>query len=238
MSANPTRVPAGVRTGGRFAATQHSEHPELPDSAGRGSVCDSGWIPDGVTPHPTGGYVTVKGSASGFQFLNAEGKLHRLDGPAVEGLDGSFQWWVDDKRHRLDGPAIEWSDGTREWWVDDKRHRLDGPAVENADGTRKWYLNGRLNRLGAPAVERPDGSRLWCTNGKRHRLDGPAVERADGSREWRVHGLLHRFDGPAVERADGTREWRIDGWPLTETKHAETVARMRETGEAPAPADS
>ena len=29
MSANPTRVPAGVRTGGQFAATQHAEHPEL-----------------------------------------------------------------------------------------------------------------------------------------------------------------------------------------------------------------
>jgi hypothetical protein len=52
-------------------------------------------------------------------FLN--GEKHRLEGPAIEGLDVSHtpkEWWVYGKLHRLDGPAIEWSDNGKSWWVD------------------------------------------------------------------------------------------------------------------------
>jgi len=98
-----------------------------------------------------------------IRWYNDKEKLHRLDGPAVEGANGYKAWWVNGKRHRLDGPAIEWSDGSKSWWVDDKLHRLDGPAVEYADGSKEWWVNG-----------------------KRHRLDGPAIEYADGYKEWWV----------------------------------------------------
>ena len=50
------------------------------------------------------------------QCRNAQGQLHRLDGPAVEWADGSKAWWQNNRRHRLDGPAREWADGTNEWW--------------------------------------------------------------------------------------------------------------------------
>jgi len=45
--------------------------------------------------------------------------LHRLDGPAVEYVDGSKRWWVEGQRHRLDGPAIEYADGHKEYWIHD-----------------------------------------------------------------------------------------------------------------------
>ncbi len=69
-----------------------------------------------------------------------EGKLHRIDGPAVESsFDGLYrhEYWQQGEMHRLDGPAFEIikKDGdshqcvTQEWLVNQKRHREDGPAI-------------------------------------------------------------------------------------------------------------
>ena len=45
--------------------------------------------------------------------------LHRDDGPAVEYLDGSKEWWKNGRRHRLDGGAFMNAKGIyTEWWVD------------------------------------------------------------------------------------------------------------------------
>jgi hypothetical protein len=43
--------------------------------------------------------------------------------------------------HREDGPAIEGSNGSKEWWIDGKLHREDGPAFERY-GSKSWYING------------------------------------------------------------------------------------------------
>ena len=45
--------------------------------------------------------------------------------------------------HCVDGPAIEDSTGAKEWWVNDRPHRLDGPAVVCSDGTSLWIINGK-----------------------------------------------------------------------------------------------
>jgi hypothetical protein len=45
--------------------------------------------------------------------------------------------------HREDGPAVEWLNGSKEWWLNGKRHREDGPAIEYSDGDKSWYLNGK-----------------------------------------------------------------------------------------------
>lgn len=58
----------------------------------------------------------------GYQMWHdGEGELHRIDGPAWIGPDGSQQWYLHGKRHREDGPSIIWADGHQEWWVNDKR---------------------------------------------------------------------------------------------------------------------
>ena len=69
--------------------------------------------------------------------------LHRLDGPAVEGKNGTKEWYKDGKLHRLVDPAIEHSNGTKEWYKDGKLHRLDGPAIILANnGGVQWWING------------------------------------------------------------------------------------------------
>jgi len=49
--------------------------------------------------------------------------------------------------HRLDGPAVEGVNGRKEWIANGARHRLDGPAVEDADGHKVWLVNGVIITL-------------------------------------------------------------------------------------------
>jgi len=46
--------------------------------------------------------------------------------------------------HRINGPAVEWVHGTKEWFANGKLHRNYGPAVENSDGSKEWWLNGDM----------------------------------------------------------------------------------------------
>ena len=57
--------------------------------------------------------------------------------------DGTKEWGLNGKLHRTDGPAIEGADGRKEWYNHGKRHREDGPAVVLSNGTCYWYLNGK-----------------------------------------------------------------------------------------------
>lgn len=85
----------------------------------------------------------VKVDADGTRrYLNDDGMLHRVDGPAVECSNGSKMWYIDGELHREDGPAIESKNGDKYWAIDGKFHRTDGPAVELADGTTEWYTRG------------------------------------------------------------------------------------------------
>jgi len=79
----------------------------------------------------------------GSKFWYKNGKLHREDGPAVEGISGSKYWYKNGQLHREDGPAVEYTDGSKLWWLHGQRHREDGPAVEYYDGTKEWWLYGR-----------------------------------------------------------------------------------------------
>ncbi len=126
-----------------------------------------------------------------------DGELHREDGPAVERVTGTKEWWLNGQRHREDGPAVEWPDGTKEWYLNGQRHREDGPAVECADRTREWYLNGQRHREDGPAVECGYGTKEWWLDGQRHREDGPALEGADGTEEWWRNGQRY-FAKPSV----------------------------------------
>ena len=108
----------------------------------------------------------------------------------IEWLDiRTKEWYLNGKLHRIDRPAIEWPDGTKEWYLNGKRHRTDGPAVEEVDGSKHWFLNGKLHRTDGPAIERANGYKAWYLNGKYHRTDGPAIELANGHKEWWLNGI-------------------------------------------------
>ena len=55
--------------------------------------------------------------------------------------NGDKSWWLNDKLHREDGPAMEGADGNKFWHLNGKLHREDGPAMEWANGSKSWFLN-------------------------------------------------------------------------------------------------
>ena len=53
--------------------------------------------------------------------------------------DGNKFWYLNGKLHRVDGPAVEYSNGDKFWYLNGKPHRVDGPAIECRDGYKAWY---------------------------------------------------------------------------------------------------
>ena len=54
--------------------------------------------------------------------------------------DGTKYWYLEGKLHRVDGPAIEYANGSKQWFLEDKLHRVDGPAIEDANGFKRWWF--------------------------------------------------------------------------------------------------
>jgi hypothetical protein len=99
---------------------------------------------------------------SGCQEWYKEGKLHRLEGPAIERVLGCQLWWVEGLLHRLDGR----SGIQKEWWIEGQRHRIDGPAIES-DDCNEWWIKGKRHRLGGPAIEFKNGDKEWWHQGNK-----------------------------------------------------------------------
>jgi hypothetical protein len=74
-------------------------------------------------------------------YFNSKGHWHRTDGPAVEWISGTKEWFIDGKRHRKDGPAAEYPLGGRYWFINGKHHRLNGPASISSAGTKTWWIS-------------------------------------------------------------------------------------------------
>ena len=166
--------------------------------------------------HRSNGPAIVRNPDNGANRYRAreewwvDGKLHRLNGPALISADGTENWYLNGKRHREGGPAIE-NEKIKEWWMFGKRHRLDGPATVIPGDEKMWWVDGKLHREDGPAIEKEDGTKYWYINGEHHREDGPAIEYANGTKYWFRNGVLHRLDGPAVDIENGLKEWYING---------------------------
>ena len=93
------------------------------------------------------------------EWYNQNGKLHRIDGPAIldyfEFEDVKIereQWYLNGKLHREKDPAYikylySGEIDYEEWWVNGNLHRTDGPAfIEYSESGKieieEWYLNG------------------------------------------------------------------------------------------------
>ena len=74
-------------------------------------------------------------------WKDANGYPHREDGPSFISKDGKTKYWnCHGKLHRVDGPAIE-TPIANGWLQNGKYHREDGPAY--VDGQHSiYYLNG------------------------------------------------------------------------------------------------
>jgi len=74
------------------------------------------------------------------RYFNDKEELHRLDGPAVEYLNGSKFWHINEKSHRNIDPSEEYSDGEKRWFIINKRHRIGGLFC--SDG-KLWRILGK-----------------------------------------------------------------------------------------------
>jgi len=74
------------------------------------------------------------------KYLNDLGKLHRLDGPAIEYDDGTKHWYINGKLHREDGPAIEYPSGHKIWFLDNIPYSEDKWKQEVTDIKLKRIL--------------------------------------------------------------------------------------------------
>ena len=60
------------------------------------------------------------------------------------GKNGSQRYYnADGQLHRIEGPAVEW-EGGRRWYQNGQLHRTDGPAIEYTDGRKAWGINGKV----------------------------------------------------------------------------------------------
>jgi hypothetical protein len=65
------------------------------------------------------------------RWFDADGNIHRADGPAIEDVDGTKIWQKHGLLHRDDGPACEFASGDDGW---------DHENYER-DGNYEWWLN-------------------------------------------------------------------------------------------------
>ena len=73
-------------------------------------------------------------------YLEAAGKQPQMT------IDkrGNKKWHLHGKLHRVDGPAVEHVDGATTWFLHGNLHRDDGPAYENPHtGYKAWYLHNK-----------------------------------------------------------------------------------------------
>lgn len=75
-------------------------------------------------------------------YKNAQGKLHRIYGPAY--ISKRYQiekWYKDGILHRANGPAVIHKN-SRIWYYEGKLHRLDGPAIVNLGEAKQYWIDG------------------------------------------------------------------------------------------------
>lgn len=127
------------------------------------------WVQDGVTPHPTGGYVSVvektldrpsspRLKAKTRSYLNAEGRLHRLDGPAFVRTTATGhheeRYYQDRFQHRGGNrpSVLMWSPTGvvyhAEWHIDSEHDRTDSGPATATQSCVTWYEEGE------PVIER------------------------------------------------------------------------------------
>jgi hypothetical protein len=70
----------------------------------------------GIPPKYSGWLMNKFGRIYWYQC----GNLHRLDGPAYEGVNGSKTWYVKGKIHCIGGHAVDYGDGSQDWAINDK----------------------------------------------------------------------------------------------------------------------
>lgn len=198
------------------------------------------------------GQLELSGMTMVEEIWYQNGKLHRLDGPAVaswhdNGKSAREEWYQNDKCHRLDGAAkIYWYDNgiciREEWYQNDKLHRDGAAAIivwtnEGIKDEEKWYKNGKLHRVGDAAVTTWNNGILfeqkWFQNDKLHRLDGPAVINGwTPGGKWYIEGKEYSAADfiPALRTYIYRPKWKKSFKLITPVTYLDKVSKRAEPG--------
>lgn len=107
------------------------------------------------TPHPFGGYTSTRQEVCDGEehtlYLDAQGRRHRTDGPAVvtvSGAETTHRWYAHGKNTREGAPStVVTHDGTVVGFAftdgSGRLHNPHGPALMDEDSL-SWYLRGEL----------------------------------------------------------------------------------------------
>lgn len=131
-------------------------------------------LPDGYSLGMSASEAGTVGLDGTIEWRDAEGELHRDDGPARVFPSGREEWYRHGALHRENGPAVIHANGSVKYYVDGVRHREDGPACVYVNGTEKWYREGKRHREDGPAAVYPDGRRVWFIEGEKIREERAA----------------------------------------------------------------
>lgn len=186
-----------------------------------------------VTPDRSGSTFQVRYSAF-VETWTCGGELHRYGNPAQimytpEGIPYCKFWYVEGKLHRVDGPAVEGPEGPgfflagmeyteKEYWEKVTR-------CEERPGVKRYYVAGILHRVDGPAFETNDGG-VWYRHGQIHREDGPAIVNAHWEgiwlkQGWFQDGVPHREGAPAIIPKQGPSKYAHRGEILSEEEEYE-----------------
>ena len=78
-----------------------------------------------------------------LEYRNAEGKLHRIYGPAYISTKYKVEEWrKDGELHRVGAPARTHKN-SKWYYQDGKLHRLDGPAVDAKGHPKEYWIGGQ-----------------------------------------------------------------------------------------------
>ena len=79
------------------------------------------------------------------EWVGSNGKRHRINGPAIEGSNGTEKWCINGILHRLNGPAVIANISKfyvrKSRFLNDNRHNINGPAIQHTNGAKFWYIN-------------------------------------------------------------------------------------------------
>ncbi len=155
-------------------------------------------------------------------YVYKDKKLHNENGPAIVYKDGGEEWWFNGVRHRLDGPAVIGVDGKScEWYINGERHRDDDPAIllyTNGNYDEYYYFKGKKHNLKGPAVsEWNSGHKEWWVlgfdlsknefdllprndKGEIHSLEEIKISKLDGL--FMSNFVFYALNGKVVDKVD------------------------------------
>ena len=217
-----------------------------------------------VTPDGESGKYKYKHSEKGQYWFNKQQLLHNKLGPAYVYSKHTKQWYINGKLHRLDGPAVM-HPSYNEYYIDGKKYSEEdfdkkikeikglqqtvepydvdlndlGEAT-NDDWPPDFYgikYTGEVSSDGESREIKDYLGTYWINKqGDYHNNEQPAIQYNNGDFYWIVNGVYHNLNGPSVvEKNPSVRAYYINGKEYSKEDFDRKVQQIKDLQQAGAP---